>query len=828
VKISILIFSFSLLTVFSVNSQSISVTESFGWLESACVKWTSVESADSYNVYYSGQGIVDKKIDSQLIRNYGSFYRADIPGIAAGTYTIKITPIVQSTEGVQTETSPITVLAHDRNGFAFANNRVPGAYKLDGTPKDNAVILYVTDKNKNTISTTITGATTNPCVGIQTILDGIKKGKDTRPFIVRFIGQIKDPDYLLDGDLVIENDNNANSYITLEGIGDDAVADGWGIRLKKASNIEVRNIAIMNCDSGEGDNIGLQQDNDYIWIHNCDFFYGNAGSDADQAKGDGALDCKKSNLVTFSYNHFWDTGKSNLLGLGESTNQGLYISYHHNWYDHSDSRHPRVRYFSAHVYNNYYDGISKYGVGSTLGSSVFVENNYFRNCKYPMLTSMQGSDVFGGSEGTFSGEDGGSIKSYNNIMNGQTRYVSYNASSFPIEFDAFETTTRSEIISNTIKSKNGANIYNNFDTDAAHYIKNLIPDQPEAGQTNVTTYAGRIKGGDFKWTFNNAIDDASYDVNPALKSQISTYKTILVSIQGETTNPTSTHTLVENISNSTQTVITGNSIENIVFTWGGDAQDVTVTGLTSTGLIFEKNTSNKTVTISGTPTATLNYSVTTVGLTGTPITLKGTITVNNPGIPDNEAVHNFTTAGKTSSFFTITGNLSTNYGTVTYNSLTLTQCLKMESSTNISFTTNTSGVLTLVLNSNYTGTIAINGTNYTAVGGIIRVDLVAGQHNIKKGSGSNYLFYIQYSNVNPSGLSSINSFRVYPNPVIDKLYIEGNNETLQVIIYSLSGKLLCSANKVQNTIDLSNLPKGNYLMKISDRKKVRNIIISKK
>ena len=184
-----------------------------------------------------------------------------------------------------------------------------------------------------------------------------------------------------------------------------------------------------------GGNIGLQQDNEYVWVHNCDFFYGDAGSDADQVKGDGALDCKKSTYVTFSYNHFWDSGKSNLLGLSEGSNAGLYITYHHNWYDHSDSRHPRVRYYSAHVYNNYYDGNAKYGVGSTLGSSVFVENNFFRNCKYPMLTSMQGTDVYGGAEGTFLGENGGSIKAFSNTISGATRLVYYNATTLPVEFD---------------------------------------------------------------------------------------------------------------------------------------------------------------------------------------------------------------------------------------------------------------------------------------------------------------------------------------------------------------------------------------------------------
>ena len=72
--------------------------------------------------------------------------------------------------------------------------------------------------------------------------------------------------------------------------------------MKNCSNVEVRNIGFMNCNSSEGDDCGLQQGNDHIWVHNCDFFYGDAGSDADQVKGDGALDTKTSTYVTHSYN----------------------------------------------------------------------------------------------------------------------------------------------------------------------------------------------------------------------------------------------------------------------------------------------------------------------------------------------------------------------------------------------------------------------------------------------------------------------------------------------------------------------------------------------
>lgn len=817
-----LLFFFSIL-FFSIQlfAQSASITEAAGWLESAFVKWTPVTNADSYNVYYTGMGITNRKIDTQLIRSYGTYFRADILGLQAGNYTLKVIPVISGVEGTASETGSITVMPYDRTGFAFANGKIPGAYKTDGTPKDNAVIIYITQNTKNTISMSVTGATTNPCVGLQTILDGFKKGKDNRPLIVRLIGQITDFSYMLNGDIVVENAKNAASFITIEGVGDDAVADGWGIRIKNASNIELRNFGSMNVNSSEGDNISLQQENDYVWVHNLDLFYGNAGSDADQIKGDGAMDVKRSTYVTISYNHFWDTGKSNLLGLSEGTTTGLFITYHHNWYDHSDSRHPRVRFYSAHVYNNYYDGIAKYGVGSTEGSSVFVENNFFRNCKYPMLTSMQGTDIFYDAEGTFSGEDGGTIKSFNNSISGQTRYVSYHPTNYPVEFDAVEAATRGEIIPSTIKSKKGANTYNNFDTDAAHYVKNLVPDNPETAKTKVMDYAGRVNGGDLKWTFNNAVDDASYAVNTGLKAALTGYKTKLVSVQGESSSGVSSQTLTSSTDNN-QTVASETAIEPMIFTWGGDATDATVTGLPASGISFVKNVTAKTITVSGIPTANVSFTVTTSGTAGSPASLSGSVTISTGGSTPSDLIHNFTVSGKTSSIFTITGNMNSTDGSVSYDGLTLTKRLKIESSTSISFTASQSGSLTLVFDSSFNGVIKVNGTSYNAVSGIATISFQAGNNTITKGDVAN-LFYIKVV-FSTTGVVTNNYFnhlpdiKFFPNPVKHDLTIISNVKVDKTEIYSLSGILIRRIDNSKTNIDLSNLKSGSYFVKVYTEK----------
>ena len=639
------------------------------------------------------------------------------------------------------------------------------------------------------------------------------------------------------GDIVIENDNNASSYITVEGVGNDTVANGWGIRLKNSTNVEVNNIGFMNCDSGEGDNIGMQQNNSYVWIHNNDLFYGNAGSDADQIKGDGALDNKGTTYATYSYNHFWDNGKASLLGLSEDTTTGLYVTYHHNWFDHSDSRHPRVRFYSAHVYNNYFDGIAKYGSGSTLGSSLFLEGNYFRNAKNPMMISLQGTDVWNPSkqmndpanQGTFSGENGGMIKAFNNtldadIATNSMRFVAY-ADPNPLyniegkissltDFDAYLATSRGETVPNTVKSKVGANVYNNFDTDASLYVKNFTPDEPLTARDKVKSYAGRVEGGDLKWSFNNATDDTSYAVINALKSALTNYGTTMVFIQAEG----SSQTLVNTSSNKDQTVASGSAIAPIVFTWGGEATDVSLNGVAN-GLTFLKDANAKTVTITGTPTQTTAYTVTTVGNSGTAASINGTITVGttgNPGSADG-MIHNFTTSGKVSTFYTITGNMNSTDGTQTYDGNTLTKRLKMESSTSITYTTTATSTLVLVFDADFVKGVKVDGISYTATNGIVTVNnLAAGAHSITKGDTTN-LYYIKTTYALAASDINKAQMTLYPNPVSDYLHINtAGQKILNIKVYNFAGAVLKNNVAVNaDTIDLRSLKTGNYIISIT-------------
>ncbi|MGN0813723.1 MAG: InlB B-repeat-containing protein, partial [Candidatus Coproplasma sp.] len=513
------------------ESNTINVLSCAGDLEAAYVTWEAVSGASWYNVYVKANGSSKYvQLDGELVRQYPTYYRADAVGLKAGGYSMKIVATDKNGDEIEEKNatvSSINVLAHDRSGYAFVNGTSSGAYNDDGSLKSDAVVLYITQDTKDTITLDVTtsskGAVTN-CIGLQAILTAFKKGYDTRPLDVRLIGNITDLAAMEKGDILIDGTKYG---VTFEGIGSDATANGWGLRIKGATNVEVRNLGFMNCDSDEGDNIGLQQDNDHIWVHNCDLFYGDAGSDKDQAKGDGALDTKKSTYVTHSYNHFWDSGKCNLQGMTSETTSN-YITYHHNWYDHSDSRHPRIRTCTVHIYNNYFDGNAKYGVGVTLGASAFVENNYFRSTATmkPMLSSMQGTDALG--EGTFSSENGGMIKAYGNVYDGAYSLITQNDTEDKTNLDCYAASTRDEQVPSDYTTKQGGTTYNNFDTAADFYTYTV--DSAEEAKAKIEKYAGRIGGGDFQYEFNDKTEDSNYAVIDELKTMLTNYTGTLVKV----------------------------------------------------------------------------------------------------------------------------------------------------------------------------------------------------------------------------------------------------------------------------------------------------------
>ena len=164
----------------------------------------------------------------------------------------------------------------------------------------------------------------------------------------------------------------------------------------KDRNIIIRNINIENAPDGF-DGIGIQDGAECIWIDHCSFSKPAPGTD-------GALDIKKgSDYITISWNAFNDYEvipddndnndfRAMLIGSdnGEvGDKDALHVTLHHNRFVDCDQRMPRVRFSRlVHVYNNYYENVESYAIGSAMGAYVLVEGNHFDSVEDPIDTCV--------------------------------------------------------------------------------------------------------------------------------------------------------------------------------------------------------------------------------------------------------------------------------------------------------------------------------------------------------------------------------------------------------------------------------------------------------
>ncbi|MGN0320239.1 MAG: polysaccharide lyase, partial [Lachnospira sp.] len=265
-------------------SSSSDFTTVGGWNEMMYATIKGVKDADVTAVSYSGpvSGSLTGDDFEYLVRDTQGGVRVDVMGLKPGTYTLNVT----TKSGTYTQ-SGIEVNAQDRSGFAHYNyTEGVGAYNDDGTLKDNAIVLYVTDDNKNTVSLTYDGVTVT---GIGNILNSVGKacgesGHETDckkisdgktyygkgntnqgilqklaenniPLVIRMIGVVSESGLyepgtwaasdagLIDGLTEFDSNDYGGSEgdnghmarmksakdVTIEGVGTDAAMDGWGV-----------------------------------------------------------------------------------------------------------------------------------------------------------------------------------------------------------------------------------------------------------------------------------------------------------------------------------------------------------------------------------------------------------------------------------------------------------------------------------------------------------------------------------------------------------------------------------------------------------------------
>lgn len=436
------------------------VTLSGGWFETAYAEWDSSKIGSGVKVSYRPSGASSyTAADSQLIRGN----RVDIPGLKGGQ---KYDILIEGSSG--SATFSVTPMAYDRSGYAHWNySSGVGAYNNDGTLKSGVTVIYVTNSNRDSIT-----------YGGKTGLYNIFYSAKPENVVFRFVGKIDVPSGAKANDGK-QNDGSSMLYlqygknVTIEGIGYDANLNKWGFEMKRCTSCEVRNLWLGQYPD---DGISMTGDSSnkstHMWIHNNTIekgynqYAGNGTVDDDKADGDGSADIKWSEYVTLSYNQFVNCHKTSLVGGGPTQFQD-WITYHHNWFNSTESRNPRARNAHIHSYNNYFSNNRQYGIGASYNSKVFSESNYYEKTNLPLDAVNMGSDAYSGT-----------IKSFGDKFDGCTMGSG-------LAYKIVSSRTEKASISNL---KSGGAGYDNFDLTMYSYRAT----DPSAARTDVKNYAGRM------------------------------------------------------------------------------------------------------------------------------------------------------------------------------------------------------------------------------------------------------------------------------------------------------------------------------------------------
>jgi pectate lyase len=188
---------------------------------------------------------------------------------------------------------------------------------------------------------------------------------------------------------------DVGSNTTVLGVGSSSGFTGGGLRLKKVSNVVIRNLNISKAVKTDAITV---QASTKVWIdHNS------LSSDRDHGKDyyDGLVDITHgSDYVTVSWNVFKDHYKGSLVGHSDSNASEdtghLHVTYHHNYFNNVNSRIPSLRFGTGHFYDNYVVGADT-AVHSRMGAQMLVQNNVFRNTAVAAVavTTSRDSDVDG-------------------------------------------------------------------------------------------------------------------------------------------------------------------------------------------------------------------------------------------------------------------------------------------------------------------------------------------------------------------------------------------------------------------------------------------------
>lgn len=582
------------------------------YFESAYVTYPS--SAQISGVAYKLTSATEwTEVDEPLIREA----RCDIIGLPKGEYSVKL----QSKAGTEYVLNKIQIKAYDRSGYAHFKRQADeaayggvGAYDDSGKLKEGALVIYVSEGNKNNVKEGVYKNVNGKLVkediteyikpgrpqqngkdlggdsywGIGYILNnrgyennaerekyGIQKLSQVYGAVaVRLIGTVssefnadKNSPSLFgltyraksgetnpitgetykkgvsvpNGGTVGDGGQMArvtNAYnLTVEGVGNAAKMEGWGIHFVSNDNLhkhkdsgtsfEVRNVTFdkyaedaLGMEGTQGTKVDetgsitsgasdagadLISPVERCWIHNNTFLPGYAAdpTESDKAEGDGSCDFKRGQYYTLSYNYFEYCHKTNLIGSSDNTCT-YNVTMHHNWWNNCGSRQPLLRRANTHFYNNYISGDStdknaslSYITSLRANCYMFAEANYYDGCK----------QIFekGGS--------GAAAKLYGNVT-----VACFGA----VSSSAIAVDDREQKVDNACKFIYRNIDYSSFDTDPELFYydrenkrSSCILDSAEMARINAMLFAGANGHGEGKeTTMNKYTPSAAVQLKP--------------------------------------------------------------------------------------------------------------------------------------------------------------------------------------------------------------------------------------------------------------------------------------------------------------------------
>ena len=251
--------------------------------------------------------------------------------------------------------------------------------------------------------------------------------------------------FAVSGTIVLHDDILSESCKYIDGAGQNIIITRHGIEFDNKTNCIVRNISFIGDGQerkGTGDAITVYGGSEHIWIDHCSFsnYY------------DGLVDITKgSNKVTVSYCHFYNHNKTMLIGASDgqgNIDKGrLKVTVHHNLFEGTRQRHPRLRFGKVHVLNNYFRHISSYGTAACLEGEMLMENNIFENVHRPNEHCAGG--------GGFMNERGNWLINSGIILTSGTTFE-------PSSYYSYTANTADQLLKNIIETYKGANTTTNL------------------------------------------------------------------------------------------------------------------------------------------------------------------------------------------------------------------------------------------------------------------------------------------------------------------------------------------------------------------------------